>query len=56
MGGLAEQKLNSTTYKGEGRRWDFERFVTIHQEQHTILECLVPMDTMELMNEAKCAT
>ena len=24
MAALAEQKLNSTTYKGEGHRWDFE--------------------------------
>ena len=41
MTALVEQKLNSTTYKGEGRRWDFERYVTIHQEQHTFLEGLV---------------
>ena len=38
---LAEQKLNSTTYKGEGHRWDFEQYVTIRQQQHTILEGLV---------------
>ena len=41
MATLSEQKLNSTTYKGEGCRWDFEQYVTIHQEQHTILEGLV---------------
>ena len=41
MAALAEQKLNSTTYKREGRRWDFEQYVTVHQEQHTILEGLV---------------
>ena len=41
MAALAEQKLNTTTYKGEGHRWDFEQYVTIHQEQHTILEGLV---------------
>ena len=41
MAPLAEQKLNSTTYKGEGRRWDFEQYVTVHQEQHTIPEGLV---------------
>ena len=33
--------MNTTTYKGEGHRWDFEQYVTIHQEQHTILEGLV---------------
>ena len=36
MAALLDQKLNSTTYKGEGHRWDF-----VHQEQHTILEGLV---------------
>ena len=41
MVALLEQKLNSTTYKGEGHRWDFEQYVTVHQEQHTILEGLV---------------
>ena len=41
MATLAEQKLISTTYKEEGRRWDFEQYVTVHQEQHTILEGLV---------------
>ena len=41
MAALAEQKLNTTTYKGEGSRWDFEQYVTIRQEQHMILEGLV---------------
>ena len=30
-----------TTYRGETRCWNFERYVTVHQEQHTILEGLV---------------
>ena len=37
----AEQKLMNTTYCGETRHWNFERYVTVHQEQHTILEGLV---------------
>ena len=37
----AEQKLMNTTYHGETRRWNFEHYVTVHQEQHMILERLV---------------
>ena len=37
----AEQKLMNTTYHGETRHWNFERYVTIHQEQHMILEGLM---------------
>ena len=37
---LAEHKLINATYRGEGRCWDFERFATLHKEQHTILEGL----------------
>lgn len=33
----AERKLQSTTYAGEGRRWDFEKFVKTHVDQHQIL-------------------
>ena len=41
MAALAEQKLNTATYEGEGCRWDFEQYVTVHQEQNIILEGLV---------------
>ena len=40
MTATAEQKLTNATYRGEGRHWDFERYVTLHKEQHTILEGL----------------
>ena len=36
----AERKLNSTTYTGEGRRWNFEKYVKTHVEQHQILQDL----------------
>ena len=36
----AEHKLINATYKGELRCWDFERYGTLHKEQHTILEGL----------------
>ena len=32
--------LINGTYRGEGRHWDFERYPTLHKEQHTILEGL----------------
>ena len=40
MAATAEHKLINATYRGEGRRWDFERYATLHKEQHTILEGL----------------
>ena len=41
MAAQAEQKLMHKTCRRETRRWNFERYVTVHQEQHTILEGLV---------------
>ena len=40
MAATAEHKFINDTYKGEGRHWDFERYATLHKEQHTILEGL----------------
>ena len=40
MAATAEHKLIDATYRGEGRCWDFERYVTLHKEQHTFLEGL----------------
>ena len=36
----AERRLEATTYDGEKRRWNFERFVKTHKDQHTILDNL----------------
>ena len=36
----AETKLLSLSYQGERKNWNFEKFVTSHKEQHTILEGL----------------
>ena len=41
MAAQAEQKLNTKTYHGETRCWDFEWYVTVHQEQHMILNGFV---------------
>ena len=40
MAPTAEHKLINATYRGEGRCWDFQRYATLHKEQHTILEGL----------------
>lgn len=41
MATSAETKLQNATYRGEGRRYNFEKYVRIHVEQHTVLEGLV---------------
>ena len=40
MVATAEHKSINATYRGEERHWDFERYATLHKEQHTILEGL----------------
>ena len=40
MASLAEKKLAMTTYTGERRRWTFEKYVTLHKDQHSTLEGL----------------
>jgi hypothetical protein len=41
MSAKAERKLMDTTYSGEKRRWNFEKYVRLHVEQHAVLEDLV---------------
>ena len=41
MATMAEDKLKSTAYNGEQRRWDFERYANVQTSQHSILEGLV---------------
>ena len=41
MSTRAERKLTSTTYTGEKRRWNFEKYVKVHMDQHAILGGLV---------------
>ena len=40
MSSRAEHKLQNTSYTGEKRRWNFEKYVTVHVNQHAILEGL----------------
>lgn len=41
MATQAENELTSTVYNGEQRRWDFEKYVNMHKQQHSIMEGLV---------------
>ena len=41
MSSIAEKKLQTIKYSGEKRRWNFEKFVRLHIDQHSILEGLV---------------
>ena len=41
MSSRAGAKLKCTSYSGEKRRWNFEKYVKTHVDQDTILTCLV---------------
>ena len=40
LAGKAENRLRSMVYCGETRKWNFERYVTEHKEQHIVLQNL----------------
>ena len=42
MSSKAEHTLTTTSYTGEKRNWNFEKYVRTHVDQHSILEGLVP--------------
>ena len=41
MSTRTESRLEKTTYSGEKRNWNFEKYVKVHADQHAILEGLV---------------
>jgi hypothetical protein len=41
MSSRAEKRLQTTSYDGEKRRWNFEKYVKVHIDQHAILQGLV---------------
>ena len=41
MSSRAEAKLKDTSYSGEKRRWNFEKYIKTHFDQHAILTRLV---------------
>ena len=40
MASKAERCLQTTCYRGETKGWNFEKYVTLHKEQHHVLEGL----------------
>ena len=40
LAAMVKQKLNATTYHGEAQCWDLEWHVTVHHEQHMIIQGL----------------
>lgn len=40
MSSKAERRLQSNSYYGEKRRWNFEKYVKVHTDQHAVLEGL----------------
>jgi len=41
MASQAEKKIQTTTYSGEKRRWNFEKYVKVHVDNHAILDGLM---------------
>jgi len=41
MASAAEKTMQTTVYNGEMKCWDFEKFVNLHKQQHSILDGLV---------------
>ena len=41
MANDAERKLATANYVGEKRRWNFEKYVSLHKDQHTVLKGLM---------------
>ena len=42
MASAAEKTMQTTVYNGKMKRWrDFEKFVNLHKQQHSILDGLV---------------
>ena len=49
----AEKTLLSLTYKGESKRWNFEKYVTAHKQQHQVLEGLMSQGYIGIDERAK---
>ena len=42
MASQARNKLQNAVYNGEKARWNFEKFIRVHYQQHNVLQGLVP--------------
>ena len=53
MANLAERKLIQTTYDGEKKRWNFEKYMTVHTDAHHTLDGLVRYGYAGIDNRSK---
>ena len=53
LASAAERKLETTTYTREGKHWNFEKYVQLHVEQHSIIEGLVEHGYSGIDNHSK---
>lgn len=53
MSTKAERRLETTTYTGEKRNWNFEKYVRMHIDQHAILEGLTMHGYAGIDNRSK---
>ena len=56
MASTAEKALLTAQYDGERRNWNFESYVSLHQQQHVILEGLTFHGYMGFDDENKSET
>ena len=49
----AEGKLQNFHYNGERKIWDWEKYVALHKERHTIMESLTDYGYSEMDNGTK---
>ena len=53
MSARAERQLRGNPYSGEKRRWNFEKYVKLQKDQHTILEGLMEHGYAGIDNRSK---
>ena len=49
----AERKWKNSHYDSEKKVWDWDKYVAIHKEQHTIMYCLADHGYSEMDNGTK---
>ena len=49
----AERKLQTSHYDYERKGWDWDKYITLHKEQHTIMESLTYYDYSRMNNVTK---
>ena len=49
----AERKLQTSHYDGEKKGWDWDKYITLHKEQHAIMEILTDYGYSGIYNGTK---